>query len=292
MVSLNQIADAFSEYQYDEGTGFDSINGVPCFACVSEIHRDLCCACVCGKKATTCLYCEHYKLKCVPLPRELLGVAQWYWNTLADLEARDPLGSSADEPTLTALQIGRVRCALIDCGRAWRGLAGHLKNPYPSDPTALAMMALQEQSSTREITSLLLLQASGAKIPLNEIHRRLASAQPAYARDEFLIVALREALEHLNGAENKPLPKEKGGRHLPSEFPEALQDKMSYTEGPAPRFPGVDYAVRDSSHAPPPSPVPKEEPMDDDHGSAKSPQKRKRGTVKDSPKKAVKKEEP
>ncbi|KAF4444817.1 hypothetical protein F53441_11040 [Fusarium austroafricanum] len=131
MVFLNQIADAFSEYQYDESTRFDRIDGVPCFACVSEIHRDLDCVCIRGKNATTCLYCEHYKIKCGPMPRELLGVAQWYWNTLTDFEVQHPIGRGKDERNLTPVQVGRVRCALIACGRAWRGLAGHLKKPYP-----------------------------------------------------------------------------------------------------------------------------------------------------------------
>ncbi|KAF5629193.1 hypothetical protein F25303_10232 [Fusarium sp. NRRL 25303] len=188
MVSLDHIAAVFFDYKYDKNIGFESSDGVPCLACISEIDRDTSCACVTNDDPALCVVCEYYHKKCGSIPSELLGAAQMYWNFVARLNGQ--------ERFLKRRQIWRIRRALKACGSAWRELEGHLMNP-----NNLARLALLESVASRKTLNLSILQSAGANIFVDEVHERLDAIQPPYARHGNCVVALRNALAQLSVSE-------------------------------------------------------------------------------------------
>ncbi|KAF5593528.1 hypothetical protein FPCIR_5227 [Fusarium pseudocircinatum] len=244
MASLNHIASVFPEYKYDKNVGFEGVNGIPCLACVSNLDRDVSCKCVWGNEPDSCVFCDHYETKCGSMPPQLLGVAQWYWNFVKALAARDPVGESypiVEQPHLTERQLWRFSVALDDCGAAWRELEGHLM-----DPNNFAIVALQDLASTREIMTVSALQSSnkrtsqaGANISYDELHERIVASQPAYTRSDNCVVTLRDALARLSVAENTVVQSvpELDCDGLPCEFPSELQSAMwKWRSSPAPRL--------------------------------------------------------
>ncbi|KAF5542094.1 hypothetical protein FNAPI_10078 [Fusarium napiforme] len=189
MASLNHIATIFADYKYDEKVGFESSNGEPCLGCITEIDRDISCACVTANDPSRCVVCEHYDIKCGSIPSELLGAAQMYWNFVARLEGQ--------ERFLSRRQIWRIRRALVACGSAWRELEEHLMNP-----NNLAMVTLQESVANRKTLNLSILQSAGANLSVDEVHERLDAIQPPYARHGNCVVTLRNALAHLSVSED------------------------------------------------------------------------------------------
>ncbi|KAF4497952.1 hypothetical protein FAGAP_5877 [Fusarium agapanthi] len=236
MASLNHIATVFAEYKYDEDLGFKDVNGVPCLYCVSKIDFDVSCICVCGSTADSCVLCDHYENQCGgPMPRQVLGVAQWYWNFVKALATRDVHGEVRPvvKPCLTRRQFWRLTVALKACGAAWREIERHLV-----DPNNFAIVALQELTSAREIATLSALQSAGAISSLDEFRYRIAATQPAYTRDDNCVVALRDALARLPVAENTVVPfvPEQECESLPDGFPSDLLDAMlDESDSPAPR---------------------------------------------------------
>ncbi|KAF5702766.1 hypothetical protein FMUND_13321 [Fusarium mundagurra] len=240
MASLNQIANVFAEYKYNKDVGFKGVKGIPCLACVSNLGRDVSCKCVWGNEPESCVLCDHYEKQCGSMPPQLLGVAQWYWNFVKALSARDPEGEddTAVEPHLTERQLWRLSVALDDCGAAWRELEGHLM-----DPNNFAIVALQDLASTREITTVSALQSltsqAGAIISLDEFRDRIAASQPAYTRDDNCVVILRDALARLSVAENTVVQSvpELECDGLPCDFPVDLRTAMwKWLSSPAPRL--------------------------------------------------------
>ncbi|KAF5643148.1 hypothetical protein F52700_2863 [Fusarium sp. NRRL 52700] len=228
--SLNQIASVFAEYKHDEDVGFENVKGVPCLSCVANLNRDVSCICVRGNEPTSCVLCDHYENQCggsIRMPLQLLGVAQWYWNFVKALDARDLHrdGSPPVQPYLTSRQFWRLNLALKACGGAWRGLERHLK-----DPNNFAILALQELTSAREIATHCALH-SVTDFPgfaTIEFRNRIAAFQPAYTRDGNCVDTLRDALARLSVAENtvvQSVPEQKCDS-LPQGFPDDLQDAM------------------------------------------------------------------
>ncbi|RBQ81391.1 hypothetical protein FVER14953_11699 [Fusarium verticillioides] len=178
MASLTHIAAVFSDYKYDKDVGFESSDGEPCLGCITEIDRDISCACVTTNDPSRCV-----------IPSELLGAAQMYWNFVARLQGQ--------ELFLNRRQIWRIRRALEACGSAWRELEEHLMNP-----NNLAMVTLQESVANRETLNLSILQSAGANLSVDEVHERLDAIQPPYARHGNCVVTLRNALAHLSVSED------------------------------------------------------------------------------------------
>ncbi|KAG9499280.1 hypothetical protein J7337_010099 [Fusarium musae] len=189
MASLTHIAAVFSDYKYDKDVGFESSDGEPCIGCITEIDRDISCACVTTNDPSRCVVCEYYDIRCGSIPSELLGAAQMYWNFVARLQGQ--------ELFLNRRQIWRIRRALEACGSAWRELEEHLMNP-----NNLAMVTLQESVANRETLNLSILQSAGANLSVDEVHERLDAIQPPYARHGNCVVTLRNALAHLSVSED------------------------------------------------------------------------------------------
>ncbi|KAF4429667.1 hypothetical protein FACUT_9076 [Fusarium acutatum] len=229
MASLNQIASVFTEYKYYKDVGFKNVEGVPCLACVANLDRDASCKCVWANEPTSCVLCEHYEKQCGAMPPQLLGVAQWYWNFVKALSARDPEGEDHPlvEPLLTGRQFWRLNVALEECGAAWRELEEHLMDPNNS-----TMILLQDLASTREIMTVSALKSltsqAGANISSDELHDRIVASQPAYTRNDHCVFTLRIALARLSVAENTVVQsiQEKEGCCLPYDFPSELRSAM------------------------------------------------------------------
>jgi hypothetical protein len=64
MASLTHIAAVFSDYKYDKDVGFESSDGEPCLGCITEIGRDISCACVATNDPSRCVVCEYYDIRC------------------------------------------------------------------------------------------------------------------------------------------------------------------------------------------------------------------------------------
>lgn len=110
-----------------------------------------------SRRYTVCLltYCLFFFLQ---VPTELLGAAQYYWNTVAIFRRRSITGVY---DSLTPRQIWRVQKVLDACGAAWRKVAAALLKPAGNstrDSASVAVYALQETASLRELLSLFLIQ--------------------------------------------------------------------------------------------------------------------------------------
>ncbi|KAF5530250.1 hypothetical protein FPHYL_14112 [Fusarium phyllophilum] len=222
MASLDHIATVFSEYKYDEAVGFEGVNGIPCLGCVSHIDLDVRCVCAADSNGSRiCVLCRHQSIKaCGSIPPELLGAAQWYWNFVVSRSRRDPKmgGSRKLLPTLTDHELWQIRRALDDCGPAWRQLEKHLMNS-----NNVEIMALQEAIANREILTLSMLQSAGL-ITNEELQRRIAAAEPPYARLSGCVRTLRNAFRLLSGSDRLAVPpgKEHEYDSLPRGFPEKV----------------------------------------------------------------------
>ncbi|KAF5597633.1 uncharacterized protein FSUBG_8465 [Fusarium subglutinans] len=90
MSMLPTIANALAEFVYDKNikfTSFTAPDEVPCFLCLTTIHRDSRLLCVAKDSAKpTCLCCQNSNKKCGSIPREILGAAQFYWNHVRRLQ--------------------------------------------------------------------------------------------------------------------------------------------------------------------------------------------------------------
>ncbi|KAF5600436.1 hypothetical protein FPANT_2392 [Fusarium pseudoanthophilum] len=235
MASLDHIANVFSDYKYDEKVGFEGVNGIPCLGCVSNIDLDVRCVCVAQsyKRSDICVLCHHKSKACGSIPSELLGAAQWYWNFIACRSRRDPKLGDGREVALTGRELWQIRRALDDCGPAWRKLEMHLMNS-----NNLEILAVQESIANREILTLSLLQSAGL-ITNEELQRRIAAAEPPYARASGCVRTLRKKLGVLAGSAWIPVPSGEDGKYnsLPRNFPQSIVDSFVILRPcPAPRY--------------------------------------------------------
>ncbi|KAJ4321490.1 hypothetical protein N0V84_005292 [Fusarium piperis] len=234
MSALNTITRVLGpEYTFDPSVGFDGMDpgDHPCIGCLSKRHIDSRLYCVVDKDPLVCVCCKHYNQKCGAIPDELLGAAQWYWNTACGYFDRCPLNVSAPataQQMSDRTELWRVITALDSCGSAWANIKDwHVDPPEISDASAAALHRLQELASIRELVSIMVLQSAGMNSSVSEIRARMDAAQPAYVRDDTKVQALLRALRGLDDAENKSVSNEKRARSLRYDMPDRLVDRMT-----------------------------------------------------------------
>ncbi|ENH67112.1 hypothetical protein FOC1_g10002744 [Fusarium oxysporum f. sp. cubense race 1] len=205
MLMLPTIAPALADFVYDKDisfTPFTEPDEIPCFRCLMAIHRNARLPCVAKDSAKhICLCCQNLRKKCVSIPREILGAAQFYWNHVSRLQT---LAATPESP---------------DTRQVWR---------LSDDPDVALTIQTQDSTANRELLSLQLLHSAGANFSRKEMQARVAAATPLYARDDSKAVRLRKALHRLPNADKTPYGPDDGDlEDLPLELNDTLIDQMN-----------------------------------------------------------------
>ncbi|KAF5546412.1 hypothetical protein FNAPI_8848 [Fusarium napiforme] len=205
MSMLPTIANALAEFVYDKDIKFTSFNAadeVPCFLCLTTIHRDSRLLCVAKDSAKpTCLCCQNSNKKCGSIPRDILGAAQFYWNHVCRLQT---LAANPDA---------------LDTKELWR---------VCNDNNVGLTIQLQEAAASRELLALQILQTGGLISSPEELQARVAAATPLYARDDSKAIRLRKALRRLPNADKTPHGADDGElEDLPHKLKDSLIAQMN-----------------------------------------------------------------
>ncbi|KAF5965227.1 hypothetical protein FBULB1_12328 [Fusarium bulbicola] len=162
MSMLPTIAHALAEFVYDKDINFTSFTApdeVPCFLCLTTIHRDSRLLCVAKDSAKpTCLCCQNSNKKCGSIPREILGAAQFYWNHVRRLQT---LAANSDAPdVLDSTDVWRA----VRLRNALPCLPDADKTPYGSDDGELEDLPRERKDTL--ITQMNEARASGCTVPV------------------------------------------------------------------------------------------------------------------------------
>ncbi|KAJ9416922.1 hypothetical protein FOXG_12932 [Fusarium oxysporum f. sp. lycopersici 4287] len=215
MLMLPTIAPALADFVYDKDisfTPFTEPDEIPCFRCLMAIHRNARLLCVAKDSAKhICLCCQNSRKKCVSIPREILGAAQFYWNHVSRLQT---LAATPESPDTRQRAVAEQ-------------ISGPLKLSR-DDPDVALTIQTQDSAANRELLSLQLLQFAGANFSPKEMQARVAAATPLYARDDSKAVRLRKALHRLPNADKTPYGPDDGDlEDLPLELHDTLIDQMN-----------------------------------------------------------------
>ncbi|EXM13043.1 hypothetical protein FOTG_18488 [Fusarium oxysporum f. sp. vasinfectum 25433] len=205
MLMLPTIAPALADFVYDQDISFTPFiepDEIPFFRCLMAIHRNARLLCVAKDSAKhICLCCQNLRKKCVSIPREILGAAQFYWNHVSRLQT---LAATPESP---------------DTRQVWR---------LSDDPDVALTIQTQDSAANRDLLSLQLLHSAGANFSPKEMQARVAAATPLYARDGSKAVRLRKALHRLPNADKTPYGPDDGDlEDLPLELDDTLIDQMN-----------------------------------------------------------------
>ncbi|KAL5613992.1 hypothetical protein FOVSG1_003055 [Fusarium oxysporum f. sp. vasinfectum] len=160
MLMLPTIAPALAEFVYDKDisfTPFTEPDEIPYFRCLMAIHRNARLLCVAKDSAKhICLCCQNPRKKCVSIPREILGAAQFYWNHVSRLQT---LAATPESPDTRQRAVAEQ-------------ISGPLKLSSDDPDVALTIQA-QDSAANRELLSLQLLQSA---VRLRKALHRLPNA--------------------------------------------------------------------------------------------------------------------
>ncbi|KAF4333088.1 hypothetical protein FBEOM_13107 [Fusarium beomiforme] len=245
MSMLLTIANALAEFVYDKDikfTSFTAADEIPCFLCLTTIHRDSRLLCVAKDSKPICLCCQNSSKKCGSIPRDILGAAQFYWNHVRRLQtlAANPNGLDTKQ----------------------RAVAEQISDPFKqssNDRDVALTINTQALERNSELLSLQLLQSAGVSFSPEEMQAHIAAARPLFARDDSKAVRLRKALRRLPDADKTPHGSDDGElEELPQELKDTLIAQMNEARGSGctapdcpPIFAGLGPVSRGPSQAPP-----------------------------------------